>query len=384
MTQTFAPSLAENTSYQISKQDPAIEGYRLGLLRDVQEFVSNQVAAGMPPSTAYQVAGLTPAEIAGIGAAQSGIGAYQPFLSAGEAAIQGGQNIVTGAAMPSLRQAETTTASTQDIINQAAQLSAAQRAVPYTYQQAAAQTGRGIGAYNPFEEQVVQKSLEDIARQAGLQQQGVRAQAVGSGAFGGSRQAVAEQEVFRNALDQMGRTSGQLRQAGFDSSMNRKLQEAQLMGNLGLQFGQLGQGDVTQLGDLAGKQLALGQGLGSLAAQYGTFGTNLGQLGVQQAGIGEIGQNMRQNQINTALQAGNIQRGVGQAGLDATRLTNVQAQQYPYQQYGFLSDIYAGIPTSQSTITASSAPQVSPFQTALGLGISGLSAAAGANRAGLL
>ena len=376
--------MVENTTVQIQRQDPAIEAYRLGLLRDVQEFVKNQVAAGMPPQTAYQVAGLTPAESAAIGAAQSGIGAYQPFLQAGEAAIQGGQNIVTQAAVPSLRQAETTTGQTQDIINQAAQLAAAQRAVPYTYQQAAAQTARGIGAFNPFEEQVVQRSLADIARQAGLQQQGVAARAVGSGAFGGSRQAVAEQELFRNALEQMGRTSGQLRQAGFDAAMARRLQEAQLMGNLGLQFGQLGQADVSQLGDLAGRQLALGQGLGSLAAQLGTFGTNLGQLGVQQAGIGEIGQNIRQNQINAALQAGNIQRGVAQAGLDATRLTNVQAQQYPYQQFGFLSDIYAGIPTSQSTLTASSAPQVSPFQTALGLGISGLSAAAGAQRAGLL
>ena len=374
----------QQTMVQIQRQDPAIEAYRLGLLRDVQEFVKNQVAAGMPPETAYQVAGLTPAESAAIGAAQSGIGAYQPFLQAGEAAIQGGQNIVTQAAVPSLRQAETTTGQTQDIINQAAQLAAAQRAVPYTYQQAAAQTARGIGAFNPFEEQVVQRSLGDIARQAGLQQQGLAARAVGSGAFGGSRQAVAEQELFRNALEQMGRTSGQLRQAGFDAAMARRLQEAQLMGNLGLQFGQLGQADVSQLGDLAGRQLALGQGLGSLAAQLGNFGTNLGQLGVQQAGIGEIGQNIRQNQINAALQAGNIQRGVAQAGLDATRLTNVQAQQYPYQQFGFLSDIYAGIPTSQSTLTASSAPQVSPFQTALGLGISGLSAAAGAQRAGLL
>jgi len=189
---------------------------------------------------------------------------------------------------------------------------------------------------------------------------------------------------MRNAMEQMGRTSGQLRQTGYDASMARRLQEAQLMSNLGLQYGQLGQADVRQLGELAQNQMALGQGLGSLAAQYGQFGTTMGQLGVQQAGIGEIGQNIRQNQIAAALQAGNIQRGVDQAVLDATRLTNVQAQQYPYQQYGFLSDIYAGIPTSQSTLTASSAPQVSPFQTAVGLGISGLAAASGAKSAGIL
>jgi hypothetical protein len=336
------------TAIQIQRQDPAIEAYRLGLLGDVQTFIKDQIGRGMPAETAYQVAGLSPAESAAIGAATSGIGAAQ------------------------------------DIINQAAQLAAAQRAVPYTYQQAAAQTAAGVGAFNPFEEQVVQRSLADIARQAGLQRQGVAAQAVGAGAFGGSRQAVAEQELFRNALEQMGRTSGQLRQAGFDAAMARRLQEAQLMGNLGTQYGQLGQADVAQLGDLAQRQLALGQGLGSLAAQYGQFGGQLGQLGVQQAGIGEIGQNIRQAQIGTALQAGNVQRGIDQAALDATRLTNVQAQQYPYQQYGFLSDIYAGVPTSQSTITASSAPQISPFQTAVGLGISGLAAASGAKNAGIL
>ena len=33
------------TQVQIQRQDPAIEAYRLGLLRDVQEFVKNQVAA---------------------------------------------------------------------------------------------------------------------------------------------------------------------------------------------------------------------------------------------------------------------------------------------------------------------------------------------------
>lgn len=368
---------------QISRQDPAIEAYRLGLLGDVQTYIKDQIAAGMPAETAYKIAGLTAPETSAIQAAGSGIGAYQPFLQAGEAAIQGGQNILTGSAMPSLQQAETTTGASQNIINQAAQLAGAQRAVPYTYQQAAAQTAAGLGGFNPFEEQVVQRSLDDIARQRDLAQQGVRAQAVGSGAFGGSRQAVAEQEIGRNALDQMGRTSGQLRQAGFDASMARRLQEAQLYGNLGVQYGQLGQQDVSQLGDLAKTQMQLGQGLGSLSAQYGQFGSALGQLGVQQAGIGEIGQNIRGSQIQNALTAGGLQRGIDQSALDATRLTNVQAQQYPYQQYGFLSDIYAGIPTSQSTITASSAPQVSPFQTALGLGISGLSAAAGASKAGL-
>ena len=66
--------MADNTTVQISRQDPAIEAYRLGLLGDTQTFIKDQIAAGMPPSTAYQVAGLTPAETGAISAAQSGIG----------------------------------------------------------------------------------------------------------------------------------------------------------------------------------------------------------------------------------------------------------------------------------------------------------------------
>ena len=60
------------------------------------------------------------------------------------------------------------------------------------------------------------------------------------------------------------------------------------------------------------------------------------------------------------------------------------AQLYePYQRLGFLSDIYKGAPTTQQTIASSTSPNVSPAQQFLGLGIAGLSAAAGAQKAGL-
>jgi len=281
----------ESTLVQINKQDPAIEAYRIGLLKDVQEFIQNQIAQGMPAETGYSVAGLSDAEQAAIQAAGGGIGAFQPYL-------QESQDLLTGAA----------------------------------------ETIQGIGAYNPFEEQVIQRAMDDIGRQATIQGQQVNAAAATQGAFGGSRGAIAQQELNRNTLDQMARTSAQLRQQGFDSAMNRRIQEATLMN----------------------------------------------QLGLNQAGIGELAQNLLSSQISNALTAGGLERGVEQGVLDATRLTNLESANYPYQQYGFLSDIYAGVPTSQSTVTASSAPQTAPLQTAIGLGISGLSAAAGAQKAGLL
>ena len=72
-----------------------------------------------------------------------------------------------------------------------------------------------------------------------------------------------------------------------------------------------------------------------------------------------------------------------QAVLDAERQSNLAQLYEPYQRLGFLGDVYSKTAPSQSTITLASSPSVSPFQQYLGLGIAGLSAAAGANRAGL-
>jgi hypothetical protein len=43
------------------------------------------------------------------------------------------------------------------------------------------------GFYNPYEDQVVQQTLEDIGRQSAQADIGLRDQAVSAGAFGGSR-----------------------------------------------------------------------------------------------------------------------------------------------------------------------------------------------------
>lgn len=283
--------MATNTNINITKQDPDIQAYREGLLADVQEFIQNEIALGYSPGTDYRIADLTGAEKSALAASNLGIGAYMPFLTQGESAI------------------------------------------------ASAQQGlQGIGSFNPYEEQVVQQSLADIGRQGQMERNRLRADAVGAGAFGGSRQGVAEQELNRNVLQEMGRTSGNLRSAGFNEMMNRRLQGSEL----------------------------------------------LGKLGVQQAGIGELAQNLTSSQIQNALTAGGVARGVDQSILDAVRMSNQARLSYPMQMYGFLSDIYAGVPTSQSTITAGTAPQANPFQTALGLGIGAYGALAGANSAGIL
>ena len=78
-----------------------------------------------------------------------------------------------------------------------------------------------IEAYqNPYTDQVVNQTMRDIERQRTLADQGVRANAVRSGAFGGTREAIARAENDRNFLDTSARTLAQLRNQGFDTAAN--------------------------------------------------------------------------------------------------------------------------------------------------------------------
>ena len=143
---------------------------------------------------------------------------------------------------------------------------------------------------------------------------------------------------------------------------------------------QTGMNAATLAGNMANSAGGLSQGLGSLMT---TAGQAQGQMGIQQAGIGELEQSLRRNDISDLLTTGGIQQTNDQAVLDAIRMTDQQSYQLPFQETGFLSDIYAGVPTSASTVTSGSTSSASPFMQAATLGIGGLSAAAGASRAGL-
>ena len=59
---------------------------------------------------------------------------------------------------------------------------------------------------DPYTEDVIAATQADIARQGAMQQNQIGAGAVRSGAFGGSRQGIAEGEIARNVMDQQART----------------------------------------------------------------------------------------------------------------------------------------------------------------------------------
>ena len=279
---------------------------------------------------AYQVAGRTPLQQQASQLAMQGIGSYQPMLQAGAGSVASGL-AATQAAMAPLAASITSA-------GQIGQQTAANLLNP-----------NAVQAYmNPYEQQVINQTLADIGRQGQIAQQGVAAQAVGQGAFGGSRSAIAQQELQRNIMEQQARTAAQMRASGYQQAQQQQMQRAQLAGQAGLQGAQLMQ---------AG------------AGQYGALGQGLGALGLQQAKLGEAFQGLSLNDINTLLGIGGQEQAQQQALLDAQRQTQYQNVMTPYQQLGFYSDIFQGMPTAQQTFTQQQTPPPNTLTQLGGLGL---------------
>jgi|TARA_R110000737_G_scaffold208596_1_gene226545 hypothetical protein len=398
----MATTEAGDVTTTISRESPEVEAYKLGNMESAFKLVQDR-AGLLPP--AYKMAGLSGMQVGAGNVLSGGLGAYQPYLQNASGSTQGGINAISGSAMPMMQQGYGAMQSGLGALGQAQQLAAMTRGTPYQFRDQGiagleGATGRFDPSsisdfYDPYAEQVIAAQQQDVARLGGQQQDQARAQAAAAGAFGGSRAAIQETEIGRNTLGEQSRIGAQLRSQGyqqarqaaqqaFEQQQNRRMAAGQGIGQLGLQYGQLAQGDVQQLGSLGQARGALGQGIGSLGAQTGNLGSRLGALGMQQAQLGALGQQMNLNDVNAMMQLGGVYQQNQQAQLDAQRMSEQQAFQMPYQQLGFLSDIYKGAPSSQYSILSSpSAPSVSPFQQIAGLGIAGLGAASGAKYAGL-
>jgi hypothetical protein len=136
---------------------------------------------------------------------------------------------------------------------------------------------------NPFTEQVVDSTLNDMNRAytMGLGQLGGGSAA--AGAFGGSRQGVAEGEAMRNYIDRVGATTGQLRAQGFNTAAGLGMQDAN-------RFLTADQGNQTT-------KLAAANSLGNLA----NVAQNLGMTGANALmGIGQQQRGMDQSNMDLA------------------------------------------------------------------------------------
>ena len=86
---------------------------------------------------------------------------------------------------------------------------------------------------------------------------------------------------------------------------------------------------------------------------------------------------MAQQDINQLMAAGGVQRQLAQATLDAQRRTQLQQAYEPYQRLGFLSNIYAAGPKTQSQIEMATAPQTNPLAQSIGTGLGAFQAFTG-------
>lgn len=359
--------MATEITEQIVREAKPIEDIKLALLQSAQALPSPQLPA-------YQVAGLGQDQIDAISLGRLGIGAYAPYLQQGTAALRAG-TATMGEAADILRGADTRGqfAAAQQATNLGigSLLGAAQGYNPYS----------AMAFMNPYTQSVIQESLQEINRQGDLARQNLQAQAVRAGAFGGSREGIQRAELERglsqtrnqailNALQQGYGAAQQQSQQAFEQQKQRQLAQAQGLGNIG-------QG----IGSLAAQQFGLGQ---SLAQGLGSLGTQVANLGVQQAAVGQSAQQLGQQDVNFLYGLGAQQQRQNQAELDALRATRAQEVFAPQQRLAFLSDIYKGAPSTQMAVTQQAQASPSPFQQIAGLGIAGLSAAAAANKAGIL
>lgn len=357
--------MAETTySEQIVREAPSIEAYKIGLLQSAKGLSDQPV--NLP---GYQVAGFNPDQTAAFSQARQGIGAYQPYLSGGQQALQQGLGTTQEAANV-LRGADTRG-------QFGAAQGAANLAAAGTFAQSAPIGQQQIQNYmNPYNNLALDQQLQEMNRQAQIQGQQMNAQTARAGAFGGSRDALQRSELARNLSQTQNQAIAQSMQQNYSQALSTAQQQQQA----GLQaYGQLsniGQG----IGNLAGQQFGIGQ---QMASGLGQYGSQLGNLGVQQAALGQSAQQMGQQDVNFLYNIGAQQQGFNQQQLDAQRNTQLQQAYEPYQRLGFLSDIYKGAPTSQQSISAATAPTPSTAQQVAGLGIAGLSAAAAGKKSGL-
>lgn len=362
----------ETVQTQVVREAPEIEAYKRALLESslAQVNAINQAAAqGRYLTPGYQIAGMSQNQLDAIAAGQAGIGAYQPYLTSATRQLMSGTG-TTQQAIDALKAADT-----RGDFNAAQYLT--DIAGAGTMRQASPIGQQQIQQYmNPYQNLVLQQQLDEMGRQAQIQQQQLQGQATRAGAFGGSREGIMRSELARNLMQTQNQAIAQSMQQNYAQGLQAAQQQQQAaLGAYG-QLGNLAQG----IGSLAGQRFGIGA---QIAQGLGGFGAQQAALGSQAAALGQQAQALGQQDVNFLYNLGAQQQRQQQALLDAQRQNQLQQNMQPIQMLGFLSDIYKGAPSTQMGMTQMSAPTASPFQQIAGLGVAGLSAAAAGAKAGL-
>jgi hypothetical protein len=328
--------MAETTTTEsISRLAPYREEYEKALLQGLMGTAGPSGITGGLVATPVtipeqKVAPITQETLDAYALAKAGLGAYQPYMQAAQQSI--------GQAAPAYQTGAATTAA----------------AIPM-YQAGAAQyqpTAQGIAQFmSPYQSLVTQEALRQMDREAAVAQQQASAQAVKSGAFGGSREGVMRAELARNLQDIKSQRIAQDLQQNYQQALT---------------------GSMDAFQAARARELMAAQGLGQTGVSQAGIGQLYSDLAQQQVALGGAGQAFLGQDVGVLESMGSNLQKQQQLALDAARQTALQQAYEPYQRLGFTSDIMRGLPTVQSTIGTTTAPSPSPMSQALGAGISGL------------
>ena len=266
-----------------------------------------------------QVAGLSPTQVSAMNLAQQGIGSFQPFLQAAQAAQTAGLGTL-GAGAQTVAGAEfVPTQATLDRF------------------------------MDPYQQNVTQEALKEIDRQQQIAENRLAGQAVKAGAFGGSRFGVAQSELARNAAD--------LRSRRIFEDLSRNFQQAQAAARAANQ-----------------QRLQAGQVFGQLGRATSGIGGAMAGLGAQQ-------QALQGRDVGQLLGIGGLQQQQAQRQLDVNTANLAAIENAPFQQLsagaGILQQL-PGIGGGQQVVAPLA--QTNPFAQAAGLiatGAGGLGALIG-------
>ena len=323
---------------QIIREAPEIEAIKLGLLQDAKGLAGTPLT--LPPQ---QIAGLSGLQerVFADAEREGGIGGYEPFLGTGQQTLGTGLGTL-GTAFAPVSEARTAAQGMQGLF-------APSDLSPYT---------------NPFQQQVIDTTLQRLNEEGLRAQNQLGAKAVGGGAFGGSRFGVESAQLGENLQDARARVLAQLNQQNYLQA----LQSAQ----------QAFEGQQTRTGQAS----QLLSGIGQLTGQ---LGTQQAGIGGQQLALAELAQQTGLKDLEMQQRLGSQQQAQQQAILNAQQINAQKQQLEPYSRVAFLSDIYKGAPSTQTSLGSQVAPspqQPSTFQQIAGLGTGLLGTAAAANQLG--
>ncbi len=207
---------------------------------------------------------------------------------------------------------------------------------------------------NPYTENVIDETEKDIERQGNVARQRASAEAVGSGAFGGSRQGIQAAEVERAILDAKSKATSDLRARNYDQALAASSGAYQQAATRDLEAGRLMGG--------------LGQSVGQLGSQYGNLAGQYGSLAGTSADIGRVYSALAPADLSYMTGVGAQERDYRQQMYDTARQEYMRPTEEALLPYSYAYNALGGTPSASvySQTQQSYAPPTNPYVAGLG------------------